>query len=48
MVSTYGVQDLRSYLWLTLSPIDFNCDKSCSIDSDELVSHQIRSDICLI
>ena len=24
----------------------FNCDKSCSIDSDELVSHQNRSDIC--
>ena len=46
MLSTTGVKELRFYTWLTPSSIYFNCDKSCSIDSDELVNHQNRSDIC--
>ena len=46
MLSTIGVKELRFYTWLTSSSIYFNCDKSCSNDSDELVNHQNRSDIC--
>ena len=46
MLSTIGVKELRFYTWLTPSSIYFNCDKSCSINSDELVNHQNRSDIC--
>ena len=43
--STLVAQELRFYLWYTLSSIDFNCVKSCSIDSDELLDHQNSSDI---
>ena len=46
MLSTIGLKELRFCTWLTPSSICFNCDKSCSINSDELVDHQNRSDIC--